>query len=414
MALRIEKQIYDNVHGYIGLTGLETKIVDTPIFQRLRNILQMGPAYYVYPGATHTRFAHCIGTMFMMQQFLENVRNDGELLTEDEDEIQKLRLAALLHDLGHYPFSHTAEYAIVHRLGGPGHEEFGAMLLKRFMSGILDNYRPQEITDIFLKKTKSQFSMLISSAFDADKSDYLLRDSYHTGVAYGRIGIGRLIRTMSIGRNRIVFQKDESIIENFLIGRYHMFRSVYHHKTAVSFCVLFERIFELLVEEGRLPHPRQIAKSGSEYDLSGYTDSAVYSAMHSYMRDGKNHVLKELVKMFLYRRPLQVAYMEPGAVEGKDVSKQNQVILQMQKSGGARKRFAEDAGIDPDLLFPVYMRPLSLIDESSKIYMMRRGRVAPLIESDALVLGMVGRKTLYDARIYSKGSDVKRIRRALA
>ncbi|MDE1823376.1 MAG: HD domain-containing protein, partial [Candidatus Micrarchaeota archaeon] len=332
MALKVKKQVYDNVHGYIELTELETRVIDTPIFQRLRHISQMGPAYYVYPGATHTRFAHCIGSMFMMQQFLDNVKSHGELLTTDDDEIQKLRLAALLHDIGHYPMSHTTENGIVQRLKGMGHEQFGSMLVEKFLAGRLDTYGANEITDIFTKKRKHKFSALISSAFDADKSDYLLRDSYHTGVVYGRINVERLMRTMSIDGDRITFSKDESVVESFLLGRYHMFRSVYHHKTAVSFGLMADKIFEMLIREGYILHPDELLRRESELDVLAYTDNMFYSAMYAYMKNGKSKHLKELVKMFLLRKPLAAAYMDPQPSEKGKLSKASQEIKEMEGS----------------------------------------------------------------------------------
>ncbi|MDE1851771.1 MAG: HD domain-containing protein [Candidatus Micrarchaeota archaeon] len=412
MALKVKKQVYDDVHGYIELTELETRIIDTPIFQRLRHISQMGPAHYVYPGATHTRFSHCMGAMFMMQQFLDNVRSDGELLTTDDEEIQKLRLAALLHDVGHYPMSHTIEDGIVNRLKGMGHEQLGAAFVERFLPDKLDTYKPHEITDIFTKKRKGRFSLLISSAFDADKSDYLLRDSYHTGVLYGRINIERLMRTMSIEDDRIVFSKDESVVESFLIGRYHMYRSVYHHKTAVGFALMADRIFEMLVKEGRIAHPNDLLKS-SELDAFSYNDNMFYSAMQAYVSNGKNRYLKELAGMFLLRKPFAAAHFDPQPSEKGKIPKTPQRIKEIEENEKAKQAFAQKSGVDEEWIFPTYLRPLSLVDESSRIYTSREGGTMPLSENSGLILGMIGKKTLYDARVYTKKEHAERLRKAM-
>jgi len=100
--LNFVKYIYDNIHGNIGITETELNIIDTKVFQRLHRIKQLGPANMVYPGATHSRFAHSLGAMFVMEQYLQHVKHDGNPIVDSDDERQKLRLAALLHDVGHY------------------------------------------------------------------------------------------------------------------------------------------------------------------------------------------------------------------------------------------------------------------------------------------------------------------------
>ena len=206
MALEIKKQIYDNVHGYIGLTEIELKVVNSPLFQRLKSIMMLGTVNFVYPGATNSRFEHSLGTMFMMEQFLSHVRVNGKILADDNETAQKMRLVALLHDIGHYPLSHITEHIIIKKLGGKSHEEFGTEIIKNFFSETLSGYNISEITDIISGKEGGELGMLISSAFDADKSDYLLRDSYHTGVGYGNVGVQRLIRIAS-------FEKREDNIQ---------------------------------------------------------------------------------------------------------------------------------------------------------------------------------------------------------
>ena len=160
MPLRYSKQIYDNVHGYISITEHEMQLIDTPIFQRLREIKQLGPTYLVFPGATHTRFSHSIGTMFMMDLFAKNTLRDVQV---DDDTLQKLRIAALLHDVGHYPFSHTLEEVVTHSMGGKSHVEFGTMLIKKLLAEELGTFTYNDINGLIEGDKSNPLSMLLSS-----------------------------------------------------------------------------------------------------------------------------------------------------------------------------------------------------------------------------------------------------------
>ncbi|MDE1860823.1 MAG: HD domain-containing protein, partial [Candidatus Micrarchaeota archaeon] len=194
MNLEFKKQINDNVHGYIGVTEQELRIIDNPVFQRLRHIRQLGATDLVFPGATHTRFSHSVGTMFVVDLYTKNVIKDEEV---DRDQLQKLRIAALLHDVGHYPLSHTAEALIVKRFRGKSHVENGIDIIRAYFKDDLENYSAKEIIDLMSGKNKDKYSMLISSALDADKSDYMLRDSYESGVSYGSIDLSSVLRIIS-------------------------------------------------------------------------------------------------------------------------------------------------------------------------------------------------------------------------
>ena len=126
--IKYEKWIYDNVHGYIGITSLEREIIDTKIFQRLRRITHLGLANFVYPGATQTRFGHSIGALFVMQKMCENLIPQGKIR---QDDLQLLRLAALLHDVGHYPFSHVTERLLSKSDAKGKHTSLGITLIKK-------------------------------------------------------------------------------------------------------------------------------------------------------------------------------------------------------------------------------------------------------------------------------------------
>jgi HD superfamily phosphohydrolase len=405
MGLKIKKQIYDNVHGYIGLTEEEIKVIDTPIFQRLRYIKQLGPTYLVYPGATHTRFAHSIGTMFMMDLFLKNAVK-AEVSDEDTE---KLRLAALLHDIGHYPFSHTLEYTAVDKFGGKNHESFSAELIEKFLGESLENHRVDEITRIISGKGKKEFGMLLSSALDADKSDYMLRDSYNTGVPYGKVGITSLLRIITFEKDKIIFEKDESPIENFLLGRYHLYKTVIHHKTAAGFNILLQRIFEFLVDDSYLRNPSKLT---NEDEILRYTDDAVMEAMHSYLAKGRDPAKKEMIRMFLGRIPMELGYSSAELLNGKDSSPERSLIKKIASNKSTKDELATNAEIDPEWIFPVNLKDLGFIEESAEIYIRRKEGLIPIAEGNALILNMLLGKVLHDSRIYTKKGYGKRVKEA--
>ena len=405
--LKTEKQIFDNVHGYIGVTAAELEVIDTPAFQRLRQIKQLGLAHLVWPGATHTRFIHSLGAMFMMDQFLGNaVKREIS-----DEERQKYRLAALLHDIGHYPLSHTLEHVIIKKRWGKSHEGFGAEVIRKFLSEKLENYSVTEITNTIEGKSKDGLNLLLKSALDADKSDYLLRDSFNTGVSYGKVNVPSLLRIITSEKDRIVFEKDEVPIESFLIGRYYLYRGVVHHKTVVAINLMIQRIYELLVEEGYVTAPKGLL-SGDGSEFLSYTDDMLSMAMHSYLRRGKSAFTKELISMLMNRVPLKIAYSSTEAVED-GAPRENLFVRSLEESKTELEKFANSAGVDPDWIFPITLRDLGLIDEETTIFIRRKGEMIPLIASNALVLRMIGSKTLFDARIYAKPESASKLRKAM-
>ncbi|EQD56777.1 metal dependent phosphohydrolase, partial [mine drainage metagenome] len=162
------------------------------------------------------------------------------------------------------------------------------------------------MTDIIEKRIKNDRMMLLSSAFDVDKCDYLLRDSYYTGVSYGEIEIDRLIQTMSIEDGKMVFGKDETELERFLLGRYHMYRAVYYHKTVVGFEEMVKRAFELLVRDGAIRDPNELMKENNVAEIYGYNDSMFYQKVLDYAEHGKDKELRELCSNIVRRKPVTV------------------------------------------------------------------------------------------------------------
>ena len=232
----VRKSIYDPVHGPIVLRGLSVDLIGTPAFQRLWGIRQTGFAHLVFPGANHTRLEHSLGTFWVAQRL-------GDRLELDDDRRGRLEAGALLHDLGHPPFSHTLEPSL-REVHGFGHERRsrlaidgtgsdGGEVASRLERAGQD---PKEIADLIdpggSRRSADLLGSLLHGAIDADRLDYLQRDAYYTGVALGAIDAVRLLDTVMAHRGRVAFAaKAQSAVQGFLVGRSLMYSAVYYHKT---------------------------------------------------------------------------------------------------------------------------------------------------------------------------------------
>ncbi len=240
-------EIRDPVHGYVSITELERKIIDTVYIQRLHNIKQLGGAYLTYPGAVHTRFIHSIGTMYLVS-ILSEVLKRQEIISED-DKI-KLRLAALLHDVGHGPFSHLYEEIAIKYLGKT-HEDLATWIIvnseiKDIISKYGFNYK--EISELCVGRSLTSKRFLneaIAGPIDVDKLDFLIRDSYFTGVEYGYIDVQRLLNSITVVNDHLVIDTASiSALEAYIIARYEMFKAVYYHRTVRSANLMLIKIMD--------------------------------------------------------------------------------------------------------------------------------------------------------------------------
>jgi hypothetical protein len=228
--VKLAKIINDPVHGFIEVPrGLILRLIDTPVFQRLRRIKQLGQSAMVYPGAVHTRFNHALGAMHLMRQALDVLRRKKVVISKKE--YKSALIAILMHDLGHGPFSHALEHLIIPDLH---HEDMSLALMRRLNQqhqGKLDL-----AIDIFTGKYERRFlHQLVSGQLDMDRMDYLIRDSFFTGVAEGIVGIERIIKILNVYDGQLVCE-DKGIysLEKFVLARRLMYWQVYLHKTAVA------------------------------------------------------------------------------------------------------------------------------------------------------------------------------------
>ncbi len=230
-------EITDPVHRYISFTAVERDLIDTSVFQRLRRIRQLAGAHLVYPSAQHSRFEHSLGTMHVAGYAGESLLRKGFI--DNEDSIQQLRLAALLHDVGHGPFSHLFEEVLESKCSMT-HEDMGKkVILESEIGDVLrgHGFNPSDICRLSFGESKSSFlNEIIAGSLSADIMDYLPRDSLFTGAEYGKIDYHRLIASFEVvATGHLAINKSALYsFESMLISRYEMFKAVYFHKTVRS------------------------------------------------------------------------------------------------------------------------------------------------------------------------------------
>ncbi len=246
-----KKIINDPVYGFISIpTELIFDLIEHPYFQRLRYIKQLGMTHLVYPGALHTRFHHALGAMHLMSLAIETLRSKGHSITTEEEE--GVKIAILLHDIGHGPFSHALEQTIVE---GISHEDISILLMNKL--NIQFNGRLSTAIEIFNGTYHKVFlHELVSGQLDMDRMDYLNRDSFFTGVSEGVISFDRIIKMLNIIDDHIaVEEKGIYSVEKFLIARRLMYWQVYLHKTVIAAEQLLAKI---------LKRSRDLALSGHD------------------------------------------------------------------------------------------------------------------------------------------------------
>ena len=266
----------DPIHGFIKVYDAERDIINTPAFQRLRRIKQLGLTCLVYHGAEHTRFAHSLGVMELATRVFEiTVSKDSrrdKVLRWKEEEIERnkvlLRLVALLHDIGHGPFSHPSEELFPN---GLDHEQYAAKIIAEdtelceIIKDLPERYdvnvTAENIINFIIGKEPEPFlQQIISGPLDADKMDYLLRDSYYAGVDYGRFDLDRIINTLVVVEHPIIKGPALGIdigglfaAEAMVLARYYMFLQVYFHEIRRAYDFHLTDFLKELLPGGKYP-----------------------------------------------------------------------------------------------------------------------------------------------------------------
>jgi len=242
--------IIDPIHDFIRVYNSELKIIDSPIFQRLRRIKQLSGAHLIYPGAQHTRFEHSLGVMHIASMASNSLKEKGILKSHD---IRDIRLAALLHDIGHGPFSHLFE-EVLEKRQKISHEDIGKKIILKTEIGdsiSKSGFDKRFICKLAFGDSKFQFmNELISGALSADIMDYLLRDGYFTGAEHAKIDHNRLTYSLDVFKDQLALDKSALVnFETMMISRYQMFKAVYFHKTVRAGEVMLLEAMDLARDE---------------------------------------------------------------------------------------------------------------------------------------------------------------------
>jgi uncharacterized protein len=346
-------EIRDPIHGFIRLSQLERDVVNHPILQRLRRIKQLAWTDMVYPGATHSRFEHSLGVMHVATRLFEAlVRRSGDILEREYGYVDGglrrqrriIRLAALLHDVGHGPFSHAAEELLpVDDHSGERfvHEDYSEAAIKGHLSDLINGHREartngirvEDILAVFAAVATSSGDLvwkdLVSGQMDADRMDYLLRDAFHAGVQYGRFDLDRVANTLRLcpdpetGGHHVGVEEDGiHAVEGLLIARFMMFTQLYFHKTRTIYDYhLVECLKELLkANSGSFPPPTSID------EFLKWDDWRVLGMIAEGLGGEHAQVLRD-------RRHFRLVYMTPEVMGEGDFERADRISDGLQALG---------------------------------------------------------------------------------
>jgi HD superfamily phosphohydrolase len=238
--------IKDSVHDHIDVEGVAEALLETPPVQRLRRIRQLGTVQLVYPSANHTRFEHSLGVFHLADRALEHLSVAGR-------QAERVRAAALLHDVGHSPYSHNTE-AVVERYTGRAHDDVGALITGGPVARVLAEHDIDPGAVAGLVRGEGELGQLVSGELDIDRMDYLVRDAHHTGVPYGTIDQARLVRELALVDGELVLDEGNvQTAESLLLARALMNPTVYNHHAARVGKAMLRRGAERLLEGGVAP-----------------------------------------------------------------------------------------------------------------------------------------------------------------
>lgn len=338
------KIIFDPLYGFIHLTKLEWEIIHTPFYQRLKWIKQIGFSFYTFPGAEHSRFGHSIGVMFNAHKILQSIGkavSDDELfdthfISREKTYHQSIRLAALLHDLGTFCFSHTTEMAYIrygettnakNSKGHPDdHEHLGSYIIKNtdYENGItfiLKKFKldPQLISDLVKGVAPSYLAnQILHSEIDCDRMDYLLRDAHYTGLNYGTYDRDYLLHhftTVKTGGHDILAIKHNAIhgVEDFMNARFAWYSQVVRSSRGAKYDALAEELTFYLLEKGKIYTYTQLLDmiENNPTKFYGFNDQYFMTLVHNLFMEGffdKNTKMREIAECLLFGKSPKVIH----------------------------------------------------------------------------------------------------------
>jgi len=332
-------EIKDPVHGYVYITEAEKQLIDSYPFQRLHRLRQLAGSEFVYSGANHTRFEHSIGVMYLAGKLTEN-QNLSQLLSEDE--VQIIRMAALLHDVGHGPFSHVFEHLLVKFLNKT-HEDMTRWIIQKselhdIISGL--GYDADAVGKLAIgelrRRGKAFLDQIIQSAVDVDKLDFVVRDTYHTGAEYGYVDVFRIIHMLDVlGENLAVDVGALSALESFVLARLESFRSIYFHRVGRAAQIMLATAMEAAKDELGL------VNFDSPEDYLALNDYTVWTKLKECKKS--RGIMENLER----RKLLKCAYDRTFHVRDKMVPS---IFSVDEVRDQMRNKIASEAGVEPQAI----------------------------------------------------------------
>ena len=378
-----QEVVRDPLWNNIRLDAEALAVLDTPAFQRLRYVRQLGHAFLVYPGATHTRFEHALGAYHLARRAIAQLAESGA--APDAATARTLRLAALLHDVGHYPFSHALEEA-----GLPSHEILAERHLGSGELGVVlsdAGVSPAALLPLIQGTSDHPLAGLISGGLDVDKLDYLSRDALMCGVPYGVIDVERLLASLTVqptadGRRLLALhEKGLTALESLLFARYQMYRNVYWHHAVRAATVMFKRLVRRAIAAGRI----------SVEAVALATDDGLLHELQQHDTTGLARALRE---RRLAKRAVDVAAAQLPAEPADWPANDPDLVERVED------KLAVDAGLEPGQLFLDFPVKPGLLDPGLRM-VRRDGSLTALTGAEAqahLGLARVGAELYATAR----------------
>ena len=351
--------IKDSVHDHIEVTGVGGALLDTPPVQRLRRVSQLGTASLVYPSANHTRFEHSLGVYELATRALDQLGIRG-------DDEKTVRAAALLHDIGHAPFSHTIE-KLLYRHTNRYHDEVSQLIEAGPVAALLDEHDvdPGRVVDVI--SGTDRLGQLIAGELDVDRMDYLVRDAHHTGVPYGTIDIERLLRALQFVDGDLVLEEGNvQTAESLLVARALMNPTVYnHHVTRISKAML-QRATVRLLESGTV----------SAEAVARMDDPALRVALRNV--DAAAPLAERLADRRLYKRAIWAEYGDVGRDRADRLLEADPDAIRDTEAD-----IAEAAGVEPDAVLLDVQGPPAMRESTTKVTV--NGEIRELTNQSTLV-----------------------------
>jgi len=347
--------IKDSVHDYIEVTGVARALLDTPPVQRLRRVSQLGTVVLVYPSANHTRFEHSLGVYHLADRALDHLAVEGQ-------QAERVRAAALLHDVGHAPYSHNVE-ELLHRHTGKYHDDVAALIGSGEVARVLAEHglNPDRIAG--LVAGEGQLGQLVSGELDVDRMDYLVRDAHHTGVPYGSIDHNRLVRELRFVDGQLVLDEGNvQTAESLLLARALMNPTVYQHHVARIAKAMLRRGAERLIEAGGV----------SAGDLRRMDDYELRVALREC--EPTAPYARRLDERDLFKRAV---WAEMEAVPGELRDASHDEVRDLERD------VADEAGVDPETVILDVPAPPEMTESTSRVVV--NGEVRRLGEQSTLV-----------------------------